>query len=193
MNLDIFVQKTANLFVENRLLKFVVVVLGLVSIFNTVQIERAIKYQRTILIPPKMTGTIEFVEGRPNDSYLRDMARRFINLAATYSPVTARAQFDELLFYFAPEKYPQASNTWYSLAGRIEESRVSSAFYPQKVTIQGDNLVITGQFKQWAHDDQPVESGTRTYVAEYRIDDGRFQLLSLMEQWQDRQLRREGH
>lgn len=190
MNLSIFLQKTSNLFVENRLLKFVVVVLALAVVFNSLQVKRALNYQRTVLIPPTMTGTLEFVEGRPTDAYLRDMARRISSLAATYSPATARAQFDELLAYFAPEKYPAASSNWYSLAGRIEESRVSSVFYPQRVEVNRDTLEITGTFKQWA-EDQMVDSGPRTYVTRYRIEDGRFFVLSVMEREQERQFRRE--
>ena len=128
MKTNIFVQKTSNLFVENRLLKFVIVVLSLAVIFNSFMVYRAVKYQRVVLIPPKMTGTVEFVQGKPTDTYLQDMTRRITNLAATYSPPTAREQFEELLFYYAPESYPQASKAWYSLASRVEESQVCSVF-----------------------------------------------------------------
>ena len=129
MKTNIFVQKTSNLFVENRLLKFVIVVLSLAVIFNSFMVYRSVKYQRVVLIPPKMTGTVEFVQGKPTDTYLKDMTRRIVNLAGTYSPPTARTQFEELLFYYAPEAYPQASKAWYSLASRVEESQVSSVFY----------------------------------------------------------------
>jgi conjugal transfer pilus assembly protein TraE len=128
MKTNIFVQKTSNLFVENRLLKFVIVVLALAVIFNSFMVYRSVRYQRVVLIPPKMTGTVEFVQGKPTDTYLKDMTRRIVNLAGTYSPPTARAQFEELLFYYAPESYPQASKAWYSLASRVEESQVSSVF-----------------------------------------------------------------
>ena len=68
MKTNIFVQKTSNLFVENRLLKFVIVVLSLAVIFNSFMVYRAVKYQRVVLIPPKMTGTVEFVQGKPTDT-----------------------------------------------------------------------------------------------------------------------------
>lgn len=189
MKVDIFLQKTSNMFVENRLLKFVVVVLTIAVVINSLLVQRAITYQRTVLIPPKMTGTIEFVQGRPTDDYLRDLTRRIVNLGATYSPATARRQFEELLSFYPPEEYSTASSTWYTLAGRVEDVQASTVFYPQKISVNSDIIEVTGTHRQWAGD-QMVESGNRAYVIRYRIEDGRFYLLSFMEKWQAQESRR---
>ena len=182
MKTNIFVQKTSNLFVENRLLKFVIVVLSLAVIFNSFMVYRSVKYQRVVLIPPKMTGTVEFVQGKPTDTYLKDMTRRIVNLAASYSPPTARAQFEELLFYYAPESYPQASKAWYSLASRVEESQVSSVFYLEKIKL-GDNFIeVFGNLKQLA-DNTQLENTSKTYLIKYRLQDGRFYIVSLKEKF----------
>jgi len=182
MKTNIFVQKTSNLFVENRLLKFVIVVLSLAVIFNSFMVYRSVKYQRVVLIPPKMTGTVEFVQGKPTDTYLKDMTRRIVNLAASYSPPTARAQFEELLFYYAPESYPQASKAWYSLASRVEESQVSSVFYLERIKL-GDNFIeVFGNLKQLA-DNTQLENTSKTYLIKYRLQDGRFYIVSLKEKF----------
>lgn len=180
MKTEIFVQKSSNLFVENRLLKFAVAVMALAVACNSFLVYRAVKYQRTVLIPPSMTGTIEFVQGKPTDTYIRDIARRIVNLAGSYSPPTARAQFEELLSLYAPEAYPQISATWYSLAGRIEESQVSSVFYPEKISLGEDRIEVFGNLTQFASD-VLLEKTSRTYLIEYRIQDGRFYLLSFKE------------
>lgn len=187
MHMHIFLQKTANLFTENRLLKFVIVILAVAVVVNSFLVSRAIRYQRVILIPPTLTGTVEFMQGKPSDRYIRDMGRRIAGLAATYSPATARTQFDELLALYAPEVYPLAAKTWYTLAGRVEDSQVSNVFYPRNLTLNsGDNrLEITGERKQFA-DDRLVDTADKTYVVRYRLDDGRFYLLSFMEKWQEK-------
>jgi conjugal transfer pilus assembly protein TraE len=177
---EIFVQQASNFFVENRLLKFVIVVLALTVCFNSLMVYRAVKYQRTVLIPPKMTGTVEFVQGKPTDSYIRDMSRRIVTLATTYSPPTARAQFEDLLYYFAPESYPDASKLWYSLAGRIEESQVSSVFYLEKIKLIDNMIEIFGNLKQLAGDTL-LENTSKTYLLNYRLQDGRFYVVSLKE------------
>jgi conjugal transfer pilus assembly protein TraE len=182
MKTNIFVQKTSNLFVENRLLKFVIVVLSLAVIFNSFMVYRAVKYQRVVLIPPKMTGTVEFVQGKPTDIYLKDMTRRIVNLAGTYSPPTARAQFEELLFYYAPESYPQASKAWYSLASRVEESQVSSVFYLESIKLGESFIEVFGNLKQLAGNTQ-LENTSKTYLIKYRLQDGRFYIVSLKEKF----------
>ena len=180
MKTSIFLQKASNLFVENRLLKFVVVVMALAVSFNSLMVYRAVRYQRTVLIPPTMTGTVEFIQGKPTDTYTQDLCRRIVNLAATYSPPTARAQFEELLNYYAPEVYPQASKTWYSLAGRVEESLVSSVFYLEKITLGEKTIEVFGNLNQFAGD-TPLATTSKTYLIDYQIRDGRFYLLSFEE------------
>jgi len=180
MNTNIFLQKTSNLFVENRLLKFIILTLAFAVIFNSFMVYRSVKYQRVILIPPKMTGTVEFIQGKPTDSYTRDLSRHIVNLAATYSPPTARMQFEELLTYFAPESYPEASNAWYSLASRVEESQVSSVFYLEKIKLNEEFIEIFGNLKQFAGDTL-LENTSKTYLIDYRLHDGRFFIVSFKE------------
>lgn len=182
MRTKIFLQQTSNLFTENRLLKFVIVVLALAVVVNSFLVNRAVRNQRVILIPPKITGTIEFVEGKPSDQYIRDLARRMASLAATYSPATARSQFDEFLALYAPEAYPSAAKGWYALASRVEESQVSTVFYLRNLTLDyaGQRLELSGDQRQFA-EDKLIEAKPKTYEARYRIEDGRFFLTSFME------------
>ncbi|MHB1349771.1 MAG: type IV conjugative transfer system protein TraE [Desulfobulbaceae bacterium] len=180
MRTSIYLQKASNLFVENRLLKSVIVVMALAVAFNSLLVYRAVRYQRVVLIPPQMTGTVEFVQGRPTDTYIRDMSRRIVNLAATYSPPTARAQFEELLFHYAPEAYPEASRSWYSLAGRVEESQVSSAFYPEKISVTENTIEVFGKLTQFAGNTKITEA-SKAYLIEYQVRDGRFYVLAFKE------------
>ncbi len=180
MKAKLFLQQTSNLFVENRLLKSIIVVLSLAVIFNSFMVYRAVKYQRVVLIPPTMTGTVEFVQGKPTDNYIRDISRRIVSLAVSYSPPTARAQFEELLSYFAPESYPKASKRWYSLASRIETSQVSSVFYLEKIKTMENRIEIFGNMKQLAGDTL-LENTSKTYLIDYRLQDGRFYIVSFRE------------
>ncbi len=190
MRTNVYLQKAGNLFLENRLLKFVIVVMALAVAFNSLLVLRAVKYQRIVLIPPQLTGTIEFVQGRPTDNYIRDLTRRIISLGATYSPATARGQFDELLELYAPESYPAASKTWYTLAGRIEESKISTVFYLEHIKItKNDSIEVSGTSRQFAGD-TPIETKSETFVIDYRIEDGRFYLLAFSKKatrWQEKE------
>ena len=180
MKLTTYVQQSSNLYARNRLLQFVVIVLSACLVGTSFMTYRAVRHQKVILIPPQMTGTVEFVQGKPTEAYLQDVSRRIITLATTYSPHTARNQFNELLVYYAPEAYPEASTLWYSLAGRIEESQVSSVFYPQTLSLKENRIEVFGDLKQYTGNTR-LENTTRTYFLDYQIRDGRFSLLAFKE------------
>jgi conjugal transfer pilus assembly protein TraE len=180
MRISDYLQKSSALFDENRLLKFCLVCLTIAFCYNSLQVHRAVNYQRTILIPPKLSSEIEFIQGKPNERYIRDISRTIANLAGTWSPSTARENFEELLYYFAPESFPQASERWYSLAGRAEEGLVSSSFYLEKISFDDSLIELFGQLVQYTGN-TPLENTTRTYLVKYRIDQGRFYVLSIQE------------
>ena len=180
MKITSYLQQSSNLFAANQLLRFVIVVLSGCLVFTSFMAYRAVRYQKVILIPPHMTGTVEFVQGKPAEGYLREISQRIINLATTYSPHTARKQFNELLVYYAPESYPEASTLWYSLAGRVEESQVSSAFYTEKISLKDNRIEVFGDLKQYTGNTR-LENSTRTYWLDYQVRDGRFYLFSFKE------------
>ena len=182
MKVDKFLQQTSNIFTENRLLKFVIVVLGIAVSINTLLVYRAVKYQRVVLIPPKMTGTVEFVRGVPTDNYLKDMCRKIVNLALTYTPATARSNFSDLLKMYDPENYPKAQEVWYSLADRIEDSKVTSVFYIQQIKVlKNSSLEITGDLRQYTAAGDLFKNQTSVYLIDYRISDGTMYLKSIKE------------
>ena len=190
MKITSYLQQSSNLFAANQLLRFVVIVLSVCLMFTSTMVYRAVRYQKVILIPPQMTGTVEFVQGKPTEAYIQDISRRILTLATSYSPHTARKQFNELLVYYAPESYPEASTLWYSLAGRIEESQVSSVFYPEKTTLKENRIEVFGDLKQYTGNTR-LENTTRTYFLDYQIRDGRFSLLAFKEKEKTGQERNE--
>ena len=190
MKITSYLQQSSNLFAANQLLRFVVIVLSVCLMFVSTMVYRAVRYQKVIFIPPQMTGTVEFVQGKPTEAYIQDISRRILTLATSYSPHTARKQFNELLVYYAPESYPEASTLWYSLAGRIEESQVSSVFYPEKTTLKENRIEVFGDLKQYTGNTR-LENTTRTYFLDYQIRDGRFSLLAFKEKEKTGQERNE--
>jgi len=151
--------------------------MALTLIINSFMVYRAVKYQRVVIVPTKLTGNVEFVQGKPNDAYVKDVVRNITSLAATYTPATARKQFEELLTYYAPEAYPDGSKAWYTLAGMIEDAKTSSVFFIQTVALKNNMAEIFGTLKQFTGE-TPFLGETRTYIVEYRFLDGKFQIIS---------------
>ena len=185
MRHDKWLSTASNVFAHNKLYRFALVVLSIGLVVNSALTYKAVKFQRVILIPPQLTGTIEFVNGQPTDRYIEDMARRLSNLALTYSPATVRGNFDRLLALYDPEAYPTASQSWYNLASRVEEVKVTNVFHLHKIVLDTgkSRIELIGERIQWA-EDKLTEKGPRTYVVDYVVRDGSFAVTSILEKGQ---------
>jgi len=182
VNLDIFLQKSSNIFAENRLLKFVVVALGIAVVINTAGLFMALNSQRVILVPPVVNSKISISGDKASDEYLKEFARYILNLALTYNPVNARSQFSELLAVYDPAQFQVSRKELYELADKIENTKASSAFYIQSIINDTEKrrLEITGTKKTYMVD-QKAEDTLKVYLIEYRIDNGKFILVRLYE------------
>lgn len=182
MNLDIFLQKSSNIFAENRLLKFVVVALGIAVVINTAGLFMALNSQRVILVPPVVNSKISVSGDKASDEYLKEFARYILNLALTYNPVNARSQFSELLAVYDPAEFQASRKELYELADKIENTKASSAFYIQSIINDTEKrrLEVTGTKKTYMVD-QKAEDTLKVYLIEYRIDNGKFILVRLYE------------
>ncbi|MDA8089220.1 MAG: type IV conjugative transfer system protein TraE [Nitrospiraceae bacterium] len=184
MELKIYMQRLSNVMAENRLLKFVVAVIGLAVIANCFFTFNMAKHERTILVPAGLNSRVEVTDGQASDGYLDLMARYVLGLALDYTPATARQQFGELLTLYAPEAFPGARKTFYSLADTVETAGVSSAFFIGSIKVDRTTggIEATGVSRQFAQDGSPLGPDKETtYELSYRISAGRFQLTGFGE------------
>ena len=93
-----------------------------------------------------------------------------------------KPQFDELLALYAPEAFPEGKRILYELADRVITTRVTSVFFMGKLYVDsGKNQIeMSGQKRQYV-DDRKVEDLVKTYLIDYRISDGRFQIIRISE------------
>jgi len=182
MKLDLFLQKTSNIVAENRLLKFVVIVIGIVTVVNAIMTYRALNYQRTIIVPPVLNSRIEITGDRASEEYVKAFSRYIAALSFSYSPGTVKPQFDELLALYAPEAFPEGKRVLYELADRVITTRVTSVFFMGKLYVDSakNQIEMSGQKRQYV-DDRKVEDLVKTYLIDYRISDGRFQIIRISE------------
>jgi len=176
-----FLDEKSNLTSQNRLLKFAVVALVLVEAVQGVATVRALRYQRTILVPASLNHQVEFVGDRASPEYVREFARYAVGLALNVTPATANSNFEELLTLYAPQTYGAGRKAFYAMARDIEAAKVSGVFYPLKIRPEEakGRIEIEGHRKLYT-DDLLVESARRTYVLRYELVDGRFQILGLV-------------
>jgi len=188
MTFKLFEKLMSNLRGENKLLKFVVVVIGCIELYNTHKIDKAMKYQRTVLVPIGLDQRVTLVGDRAPVEYLRVFARTVSNLAFNYNTASARGQFGELLQYFSPETFPAAKAEFYTLADTIERTRVSSSFViskPAEVDSDKQTITVTGLQRQWV-DTNFIDTAEKIYLISFKMVDGRFMVTGIAEKQQGR-------
>jgi conjugal transfer pilus assembly protein TraE len=184
MKLNAFLSSVSNKHAENRLLKFVVIVIGAAVVFNTFQADRALKYQRTVLIPPGLNNRVEVTAYDLSDSYIETVIRHVAGLAFNYSPASVRGQFDNLLTMFSPGAYPDAYRTFYDLADNVEKANVSSVFYLNNRMIidkAGSQVTIEGQSRKYKGDAK-IEDAVKKFTVGYVINNGQMQITRIAPQ-----------
>ncbi len=180
MELNKYLEQRNNLIANNRLLKLAVVVIGLGLVVNAFVTYSLSKRARTVIVPPVVNTRFELSGFRLSDEYVKVMTRYIMSLAANYTPVTARSNFDELLGLYDPASYAEGKRTLYKLADTVETARVTASFFIQKVTIDENGRQITVEgTKRLTANEQKVEEGPETYLVDYSNNNGRFAITSL--------------
>lgn len=107
-----------------------------------------------------------------------------MGLAANYTPVTARENFDRLLKLFRPDDFTVASKKFYDLAGAVEVSKNTTAFFITKISVdrKKSEIEVTGTRKQFSESSLIPDNGAaRTYYIDYAVENGRFMITNLTE------------
>ncbi|RLD98233.1 MAG: pilus assembly protein [Aquificota bacterium] len=183
MKIDKFIQKTSNLHAENRLLKFVVVCLGIAVVLSSFFSYIALHYQRVVILPPVVDKRVVISGNDVNEDYVRLFVRYAMNLLNNYTPNVARSQFEELLNLATPSFYPALQKTLMNLADTIKRLNITGAYYPQKVEIDTKRKIITvvGRKKEFTNTTL-VDTGLKKYIIKYAIVNGRFYFDDLKEE-----------
>lgn len=182
MKLNNYLNEKAKYKGENRLMRFIILVIGLVTLLNTGIMLKALSYQRVVIVPPGLQDKTTIQGNSLDEVYVSTFARYISSLAFSYTPATVRRQFDELLLYFDPGAYPQGKTTFYNLAEKVADTQVTQAFYINKITVntQTKKIKIEGIKRQYI-DDRKVDDGKKDYYIGYTMLNGRFCITSIAE------------
>lgn len=180
MEMNKYMEQKNNFIAGNRLLKFAVIMLGLGLVGNAFVTYSLSKRARTVIVPPVVNTRFEISGSRLSDEYVKLMTRYIMSLAANYTPLTARNNFDELLGVYDPDSHDEGKKTFYKLADTVETAHVTGSFFIQKIAVdeKKGQILVEGQ-KRLTANEQKVEEGPETYVIDYRNNNGRFAILNL--------------
>lgn len=180
MNILHYLEEKKNTIAENKLLKFVIVVLTIGLILNAFMTVMLFRRARTIVVPPVVNARFEISGKIMSDEYLRMMTRYVVGLALNYTPSSARTNFEELLTICDPTTYDEKKAEFYSLAETVETTKLTSHFLIQTMSVDDGKrqIEIQGPRKQLANG-QKIKEGMETYTIDYSNNNGRFAIVKI--------------
>ncbi|MCP3732181.1 type IV conjugative transfer system protein TraE [Sphingomonas sp. MG17] len=175
---------SANLFDENRLLKFAIAGLfGITAVLGTLLYTSNLN-QRTVIVPFGARGDLYVTGNKPSDAYLRTITRNIVSLSGTYSAYSADQQFQELLSLVHPSAYNGLRDSLSELLDELSRNpTLSIASYVRNdkpVTFTTTEIVVPVEKVRVIGG--VIRKFQGTLRIKYFIDNGRFWLTALQEE-----------
>jgi conjugal transfer pilus assembly protein TraE len=179
-----YLQGSANLFEENRLLKVCVLGLfGITSVLGGV-IYTTSQNQRTVIVPFGAGGDLYVTGNRPSSAYLKTMTFNIVALSGTYSAYSADRQFQELLSVVHPSTYNAVRDSLSKLLSELSTNpTLSIATYirsDQPVTWTASEIVVPVEKVRVIGG--VIRKFRGNLRIRYAIENGRFWLVALQEE-----------
>ena len=180
MKLKIYGEKLANAMAENALLKFCLVIMLGITIFNSIVAFRAMDNQKVVILPPMVDHKIEIRGNAADEEYLKMMSRYSIDLLLDYTPSNAEQNFSDFLKLASADVFSSMRRDLDKIIEEVIRLRVSSSFHIHKINKLGskNRIEIIGLRLKHA-DDVCIESGIEHHIIEYDIDDGTFRVTGV--------------
>lgn len=175
-----FLNDFGNIKQENKLLKFVIVVLAITVMYSFFYVDKSMKREKIIIIPPNASSQMVFIGNKPNKAYFEQMSRYIISLALDYTSATARGQFAELLTLFTPDAFKEYQPVFYNLADRIQSAgNISNSFYITDIKVypKKKKIIVTGSIYTYSSGSLLTQKVCQ-YQIGYKIQAGRFLITS---------------
>lgn len=179
-----YLQGSANLFEENRLLKVAIAgTFGITAILGAV-LYSSNQNQRTIVVPFGAGGDLYVTGNKPSAAYLRTITFNIVSLAGTYSSYSADRQFQELLSIVHPSAYNALRDGLSRLLDELSNNpTLSISTYirsDQPVTYTGDEIIVPVEKVRVIGG--VIRKFRGNLRIRYALENGRFWLTALQEE-----------
>lgn len=185
MKTDRYISSVSNLFVNNRLLKFVVIVLAAMQVMNYVSAKEAEENRRTIIIPMGLSETIQVSGREADETYLSAMGVYVAQLLYSTTPSTVESQYKILLSLFTPDAYKTLSSGYLTSAvsqSKNQVTRTSKILGIVYQTKPEQYIEITLSSERYIFQDRVDEPKTIKLRIYYVIENGKFSIVGLSEE-----------
>ena len=179
-----YLQKSSNVFAENKTLRLMFAAILAVVLMNTVAIQRIKSHTQTFLVPMGYSVEYAFTGATPSENYLRDIGLFIIQMAGDISAANAQQQFEDILAIWHPSTAAEYRKRFMAISKELKKYPSTSydviwnasqpiTLKPGEIRIQAAKKKIVGK--------AVTATTSLEYKIEYRFESGRFSIVHLKE------------
>jgi conjugal transfer pilus assembly protein TraE len=179
-----YLQSASNIFAENKVLRFLFVGILLVSLFNTVAIQRISDDTKTVIIPAGQSVEYTFVGNTPSENYLRNMGLYVIYMIGNLTATNCSPKLTELTTLWHPSTAPEYKERFDKICKELEKypsisyQSIWEASHP--ITYKPGEIILSYSKKKIVGKTIKATT-TLSYKIEYIIESGQFSILHVKE------------
>ena len=157
----------------NRYLMIALLAMSIALVGMSFAMYRAIGHKSVVLMPPVLSQQMTISDVMPDASYLQQMGLFLISLRLNITPNNVEHNFKTFLDHVNSKIYGQVSVDLDAETQAVQQSRITSAFYPREQSIDADTLSvkITGRLDKYVGNRQ-ISSKDQTYVLTFDYSKG---------------------
>ncbi len=182
--LGLYLQESANIVGENKLLRMVLIAMVVWSAFNSIMLQRALNARTVIIMPPDESFKVELSNGKAGDRYLYRMARHLTFLVGNMNAATGGDQLQEVLMMIHPSVYGSFQTHFATLSKEIERypniSYVVQIDGDNAIAVKGERLLVNVTKKRLVGD-TVTRKDRLVYEFVFKIEAGRLWILDIKE------------
>jgi len=179
MKIELFMQKTSNLFTENRLLRFILIGLVIYEGISYFTLREALNHTKTHIIT-QCNSEIWFTGEEVSDKYLDDIATYIVGLLGTTTVDTIERNTAKVRALVHPKNIKSVAEKlgkWRTLVKN--NPRHSYFLSTPTVSKKGSNSIIVRGVQIRLLSGQVMERANVSYEISYKIENGRFWITEI--------------
>ena len=184
MRFQRYISSTSNIFVQNKLLKFLILLFAGLLIYSQIKIAGLAYNQRVILVPSGLSEKVSVGSSLADETYLRAMGVYAATLLYSTTPTTVESQYMLLSKLFSSEAYSKYSGSLLETASNQAKNMLNMTFRIEKITTE---FTPKQEIRLWLYVDKYI-FGSKQDVSKlhklrigYEIINGQFFITSLEE------------
>ena len=164
---------------ENWTFRIVTLILSGVIVYQGILLSEKVNNQKVIVLPPKVDKEFWVAGNVVSKSYLEQMGQFVAFYLFNIDKDTAKISIENILTYVEPKFYGEVKKMLLEQVNYIIENDISRVFYPSIIDVSKKGIIkVVGILKDIIGD-KVVSSRQIELEIGYRINQGRFWIVSL--------------